>query len=206
VKRLLDLFCGAGGAGMGYYRAGFEVVGVDIKPQKHYPFEFHQADALEYLAEHGSEFDVIHASPPCQRYSQITPNKYRNNWPDLIEKTRLAIAGFQKLYIIENVSGARKLLIDPIQLCGSMFGLQVERHRYFEIVPRPEILLSPCNHSGHKVYLNGCGHIRKGQKKPKSVKLASEAMGIYWMTFDELREAIPPAYTEWIGKRILGLL
>jgi DNA (cytosine-5)-methyltransferase 1 len=188
VKRLLDLFCCAGGAAKGYMRAGFYVVGIDIKPFPHYcGDEFHQADALEYLAEHGAEFDVIHASPPCQRYSCITPMNRRQDHPDLIEATREAIAKFNKPYIIENVSGARKLLIDPIQLCGSMFGLQVERHRYFEINPRPEELLSPCDHSGHKVYLNGCGHIRKGQKKPKSVKLASEAMGIDWMTFDELR-------------------
>lgn len=105
--RLLDLFCGAGGAAMGYHRAGFDVVGVDIKPQKHYPFEFHQGDALEYVAAHGHEYDVIHASPPCQGYSEETPLEYRGNHPRMIGAVRDALQKIGKPYIIENVDGAR---------------------------------------------------------------------------------------------------
>jgi site-specific DNA-cytosine methylase len=128
--RLLDLFCGAGGAGMGYHRAGFEVVGVDIAPQPHYPFEFHQGDALEYLAAHGHEFDAIHASPPCQRYSsiqRITKNKHK--WPDLVDPVRQLLIKSGKPYVIENVQGA-PLRVDAF-MCGSMFGLGMIRHRIF---------------------------------------------------------------------------
>lgn len=127
--RLLDLFCGAGGAAMGYHRAGFEVVGVDLKPQKHYPFEFHQADALEFLAEHGREFDVIHASPPCQAHTSLK-NLHDKDYPELIEPTRRLLEKTGLPYIIENVVGAP--LRNPILLCGSSFGLRVRRHRLFE--------------------------------------------------------------------------
>lgn len=205
--RLLDLFCGAGGAAMGYHRAGFDVIGIDIKPQKRYPFEFVQADALEYLAEHGHEFDVIHASPPCQRYSCQTALEYRDNHPDLIAVTRELLLKADKPYVIENVAGARKELLDPIKLCGSMFGLPIFRHRYFEIVPH--ILLVPeCRHTFTPVYITGstgragCGFRRKDAPIAKKRK----AMGIDWMTIKEIDEAIPPAYTEWIGKRLLELL
>ena len=103
--RLLDLFCGAGGAAMGYYRAGFDVVGVDIKPQPRYQFEFHQGDALEYCAAHGYEFDVIHASPPCQAYS-VTRSIHGNEYPDLVAVTRAALQATGKPWVIENVVGA----------------------------------------------------------------------------------------------------
>jgi DNA (cytosine-5)-methyltransferase 1 len=128
--KLLDLYCGAGGAAMGYHRAGFEVVGVDINPQKHYPFEFHQGDAIEYLREQGKEFDVIHASPPCQRYSKSVKKINRKNHPDLIFNTRTQLITSCRPYIIENVPGSP--LINPIVLCGTMFGLDVKRHRLFE--------------------------------------------------------------------------
>ena len=108
--KLLDLFCGAGGCGMGYSRAGFEVVGIDRDPQPQYPFEFHQADALEYLAAHGHEFDFIHASPPCQRYSTMTPKHTKDNHPDLLPVVVEILRKFGKPYCIENVAGARKLL------------------------------------------------------------------------------------------------
>jgi len=201
--RLLDLFSGAGGAAMGYYRAGFDVVGVDIKPMPRYPFEFYQADALEYCAAHGREFDVIHASPPCQFYSEMTPEASRANHPDLIAAMRQTLENANKPFIIENVAGAKHILHNPLKLCGSMFSLGVRRHRYFEMSPITFYFTLSCNHSGKPVYLNGCGHTRRGEKKIKSVKLASVAMGIDWMTFDELREAIPPAYTEWIGKQLM---
>lgn len=132
--RLLDLFCGAGGAAMGYHRAGFEVVGVDIKPQPRYPFEFIQYDALGFVASHGKEFDAIHASPPCHEYSTAT--RHRKNrgitYPDLLPGTQKALRGIGKPYVIENVPGAKALLSDPMLLCGGMFDLGVMRHRYFE--------------------------------------------------------------------------
>ncbi|MCE5324915.1 MAG: DNA cytosine methyltransferase [Planctomycetaceae bacterium] len=134
--RLLDLFCKAGGAAMGYHRAGFEVVGVDIEKQPRYPFEFHQGDALEYLAARGHEFDAIHASPPCQRHSNLTRRWGRNSsHPDRIADVRKGLMRTGKPYVIENVVGAP--LCNAIMLCGSMFGLgaagfYLERHRLFE--------------------------------------------------------------------------
>ena len=129
--RLLDLFCGAGGAAMGYHRAGFEVIGVDIKPQPHFPLEFHQADALEFSLE---GYDAYHASPPCQAFSTIAkqirtmrPGKYSH--PDLIAPTRDCLVATDKPYVIENVRGAS--LISPVQLCGSWFGLDLHRLRIF---------------------------------------------------------------------------
>ena len=130
--KLLDLFCGAGGAAMGYHRAGFDdITGVDIKPMPRYPFKFIQGDALEYLAAHGAEYDVIHASPPCQAYSIMQhANHMRKDHPDLVDSVRDALKQTGKPWIIENVPGAP--LIDPILLCGLSFGLRVIRHRLFE--------------------------------------------------------------------------
>ena len=128
--KLFDCFSGAGGKAMGYHRAGFEVVGVDIAMQKNYPFEFHQADALEYLQEHGHEFDAIHASPPCQAYSVTYSLPNVGEYPELIEPIRELLISSGKPYVIENVPGAP--LINPVELCGSMFGLNVIRHRRFE--------------------------------------------------------------------------
>jgi len=206
--RLLDLFCGAGGAAMGYYRAGFEVVGVDINPQPNYPFEFHQADALTYPV---GGFDIIHASPPCEAHSRIT-GKYREKHIDLIPQTRAKLKLSGKPYIIENVEGA------PLQgyfvLCGSMFNLDVKRHRLFEC---SHLLLTPtCNHKAWKrQYYSLCWKNRKRGIKSKVVgvygnvnysgefEVRCKAMGIEWMTNAELVKAIPPAYTEWIGENIL---
>jgi DNA (cytosine-5)-methyltransferase 1 len=131
--KLLDTYCGAGGCAVGYHRAGFEVVGVDINPQPRFPFEFHQGDAIEYIREHGHEFDVIHASPPCQRFSEATPMERRDKHPDLIAPTREAMQATGKPYVIENVENARAELANPVKLCGTMFGLPIWRHRYFEI-------------------------------------------------------------------------
>lgn len=191
--RLLDLFCGAGGAAMGYYRAGFEVVGVDIKPQPHYPFEFHQGDALEYCSEHGREFDVIHASPPCQHYSRATAWRgNRDNHPDLIGVTLSLLKEIDKLWIIENVPDAP---IEPhFLLCGSMFGLNIRRHRYFMTSYNAFTLLPPCNH----VNLMSFEH--------KFERAYGDAMGCDWMNRDEHRQAIPPAYTEFIGKQLMRVL
>ncbi len=195
--KLLDLFCGAGGAAMGYSRAGFEVVGVDIKPQPHYPFEFIQADAMTFPLD---GFDVIHASPPCQAYTKAQRIQSRDH-PDYIELLRQRFAGYT--WVIENVPGAP--MPDHVTLCGVYFGLGVDRHRWFESsVP---IEGTPCaGHSG----LTKMGRPPQEGKLMQvvghfsGVKQARIAMGIDWMTRDELAEAIPPAYTEYIGRRILA--
>ncbi len=188
---------------MGYHRAGFEVVGVDIKPQKHFPFEFHQADAMTYPLE---GFDVIHASPPCQRYSQCTPKEYKENHPDLIDAVRDRITVYhRRYYVIENVSGARHLLLDPIMLCGSMFGLRVRRHRYFETWPPMSGLLPQCNHREYPICITGTTR-RKSGRFEDCAQDCRNASKLYWMTRKEMDEAIPPAYTEWIGRQLMETL
>lgn len=205
--KLLDLFCGAGGAAMGYYRAGFEVVGVDIKPQKHFPFEFHQADAFDYLREHGHEFDVIHASPPCQAYSTMTKKWGRSlEHPDLVDVVRVEIKTLCPIYIIENVAGSP--LNNPVMLCGSSFQLGVRRHRYFEMSHAPA-LYPVCQHT--KRALAVYGHPGGSSKRDPNALFGSTrdwkaAMGIDWMDATELAQAIPPAYTEYIGKQLLKQL
>lgn len=206
--KLLDLFCGAGGAGYGYHLAGFDVVGVDIAPQQNYPFEFRQSDALEYLLLHGHDFDVIHASPPCQAYSK-SKALAKGNYPKLIEPVREALLKTGKPYVIENVPGAP--LINPTLLCGTMFGLNLYRHRYFETsFPIPLLM-----HHGHGLKQDashGKGHERKkdvvlvwGKGPYKGyLKRASLAMQIDWMKEGELAEAIPPAYTKYIGGLLLA--
>ena len=210
--RLLDLFCGAGGAAMGYHRAGFEVVGVDIEPQPNNPHTFIQADAIEYLAAHGHEYDAIHASPPCQHYSS-TRNLHNVEYPDLIDKLREVLEFMGVFYVIENVPGAP--LIAPHQLCGSMFGLRVRRHRLFEVVFPADFMWPQCNHAeqGPIVTVAGGGPNPASfnrpsgggpHRKPKDIADAKDAMGIDWpMTRAEINEAIPPAYTQWIGERML---
>jgi DNA (cytosine-5)-methyltransferase 1 len=191
---------------MGYHRAGFEVVGVDITPQPHYPFEFHQADALQFITDHGHEFDVIHASPPCQAYSQTKSLPNAKQHPALIETTRRALKSTGRPYVIENVIGAP--LHNPITLCGLTFDLHVFRHRVFETIPW---MLSP-PHPSHKGHTTGthrypykgdmyevCGN---GGGKG-SLRQWSHAMGIDWMTRHELTQAIPPAYTQWIGEQLI---
>lgn len=196
--KLLDLFCGAGGAGYGYHLAGFDVVGVDIEPMRDYPFEFHQADALEYLAAHGHEFDVIHASPPCQAYSSMQAIwKNVDEHPDLVEPTRELLLKVGKPYIIENVVGA-PLRVD-LMLCGTMFGLEIIRHRIFESnIPMP-LLVPTCNHAN--VY--DPWHGKPGERSADKFR---KAMGINWMRNmgggrrkGTLSLAIPPAFTQFIG-------
>lgn len=210
--RLLDLFCGAGGAGMGYYQAGFEVVGVDIVYQKHYPFEFHQGDALEFVASHGHEFDVIHTSPPCQFYSRTKNFKNtKKNHPDMVDATRDALIATGKPYIIENVPDAP--LQNPLTLCGTMFGLGVIRHRIFETSPEIYFLPATCQHGPvEPIWWQKQLSARRSGKTYNYITVAgnsfrlpvaSRAMGINWMTRDELAQAIPPAYTKWIGEQML---
>ena len=210
--RLLDLFCRAGGAAMGYYRAGFEVVGVDIEPQPNYPFEFHQADALSVLGWGWPvlAFDVIHASPPCQAYS-VTASLHDSEYPELVDHVRrLLPIGLP--YVIENVVGAP--LVNATRLCGSSFGLGVRRHRLFET--DPVLIGAPqCAHhlQPEPVDVTGTGGpaaVKPGgrviHRKPRNLAHAREVMGIDWMTRPELSEAVPPAYTEWVGRQLMAHL
>lgn len=222
--RLLDLFCGAGGAAMGYRRAGFDVVGVDIEPQPNYPFEFHQADVLDVLGHlsdwprrmfkhfHG-RIHAVHASPPCQDYS-VTATLHNTEYPRLIAPVRDMLMLLELPYVIENVEGARRELWNPVKLCGSSFGLGVRRHRYFE-VSFPVGLLPPCAHhlQPEPIDVTGTGgpcdkpNPSGGiHRKPRNLAHAREVMGIDWMTRPELSEAVPPAYTEWLGSQLIAHL
>ena len=206
--RLLDLFCGAGGAAMGYHRAGFDVTGVDNRPQPRYPFAFMQADALEYVREHGREFDAIHASPPCQRYVRTAKQSgTAEQHPNLIAPTRAALDATGKPYVIENVPAAP--LVNPLVLCGTMFDLRVIRHRAFETSPAIWFAPHPCAHprigpgrrgnEGTGEYVSVYGHFA-------GVPKARRALGIDWaMTQSELAQAIPPAFTHFIGRHLLAL-
>ena len=187
--RLLDLFCGAGGAALGYCLAGFDVVGVDIKPQPRYPFTFHQGDALGWPLD---GFQVIHASPPCQRYANATRWRGRpEEHPDLLQPVLDYLqASGQPFWVVENVPEA--IFKPDLLLCGSMFGLQVKRHRHFLTSWKQAfgLRLSWCQHDGLMPFMH------------KGERAYADAMGCYWMTKREAREAIPPAYTEWIGGQI----
>ena len=210
--KLLDLYCKAGGASRGYQLAGFEVVGVDIKKQKRYPYEFIQADCLELMKDMDflRSFDVITASPPCQTHSitQHLRNAQGKSTDkiDLIPQTREALVASGKPYVIENVPGSP--LINPIQMCGSHFGLKVRRHRRFE--SNLPLIGSPCKHKeqGKPVGVYGSmkDEIPGGGHTAKTIEQAREAMGIDWMIWGELVEAIPPVYTETIGKQILSVI
>ena len=208
--RILDLFCGAGGASMGYHRAfpHAEIVGVDINPQPRYPFTFVQADVMELTIRWIHSVDLIHASPPCQRYSDLAKrNGNADKWPDLIGPTRDLLVGWGRPYVIENVEGAP--LINPVMLCGTMFpGLRVLRHRLFESSfpvtapahPRHPLVFTHDKRKPHYgqldqdtafVQVTGGGNCTVANKR--------SAMDVPWMTGAEANEAIPPAYTEWIG-------
>ncbi len=213
--RLLDLFCGAGGCAVGYHRAGFtEIVGVDIKPQPRYPFTFIQADALEYVAAHGHEFDCIHASPPCQAYTPLRALQGGKTYPDLVAATRAALIETGRPYVIENVMSAP--LQGGIVLCGGMFGLRTYRHRRFE----SSVLLWQPLHPRHRVRAfthdkrrahygkidQDSGFVQVTGGGNCSVANACAAMGIDWMNKNELNQAIPPPYTDWIGHQLLAYL
>lgn len=200
----LDLFCCEGGAGTGYAQAGFSVVGVDIEPQPRYPFEFVKGDALEYLAAHGRAFDFIHASPPCQGYSGLTPEAHRVKYPKLIPALRAMLRDLGKPYVIENVAGARHELESPVMLCGTMFGLRTQRHRFFE-TSFPVAAPRACNHSEMPLLVTTASKASRAKRHalglaPKSVKNAPAAYGIDWMSFNGLRECIPPAFTRYLGE------
>ena len=223
--RLLDLFYCAGGAATGYHRAGFDVFGVDIDPQPNYPFPMYRADAVNILrglvggVRYGwlalEDFDAIHASPPCQRFSDLAKrNGNGDDWPDLVTPIRelLELTGLP--YVIENVEGAP--LVDPIMLCGAMFPeLRVYRHRLFESnlplvapphPPHREVTFTHDKRKRHygqpldlatmRVQVTGGGNA------PVWAKRAAMG-GLDWMTGHEVNEAIPPAYSEWVGRQLI---
>lgn len=210
---LLDLFCKAGGAGMGYAQAGFRVVGVDIEPQPHYPFEFRQANVFN-LPFGLKRFDAIHASPPCQAFS-IANNIHGNDHVDYIALTRKMLKATGLPYVIENVPGAP--LRSPVQLCGLTFGLNVKRHRIFESNVDFPGSQCPVGHPGE--WLSVFGHTVLGRGKTVGrakgggphihrqhvgLERGRAAMGIDWMGMEELSEAIPPAYTRHIGAYLMA--
>ena len=210
---LADLFCCAGGAAMGYHRAGFDVVGFDIKPQPRYPFKFVQCDALEVDL---SAFDAVHASPPCQGYSWAAKRWTGVDRAYLIEPTRAMLKASGLPYVIENVPGAP--LVNPARLCGEMFGLNVIRHRNFEtnwmlMVPDHKPHRRPVTRKARdgservvqrSAYCTVAGH--GGESDSFRFEDWQAAMGMDWTSRDELTEAIPPAYTQFIGTQLLAIL
>jgi DNA (cytosine-5)-methyltransferase 1 len=216
--RVLDLFCGAGGASVGYHRAGFDVAGVDIRPQPRYPFTFVQADALEFLNEivlHPESrfregFDAIHASPVCKLYTvaSLSQRVRGKEYPDQIGPTRTLLAQTGLPWVIENVPGAP--LRPDYRLCGCMFGLPgLRRDRWFETSWRGFDLSPGHNHTEPPVTVAGHGQpswTRAHGRHPVTVADWRKAMGIDWMTRDELAQAIPPAYTEHVGRLLLDHL
>jgi DNA (cytosine-5)-methyltransferase 1 len=222
--KLLDLYCKAGGCSAGYAKAGFEVIGVDINPQPNYPFKFIQANALETLKDEEfiSQFSAIAASPPCQAHSKArglsearNGGKYGNHL-DLIPETRELLIKTGKPYIIENVAGAP--LNNPLKLFGSQFkNLYTQRERWFESniplvepeEPRQKMkTLSAGNGIGEdgSISIVGNGGVRGLNSKQIRLYWGFAMGGIDWMTRDELAEAIPPAYTEFLGKQLIDYL
>lgn len=215
--RLLDLFCGAGGCSVGYQRAGFDVIGVDINPQPRYPFTFHQGDALEVGPEllATESWDAVHASPPCHAHTSAS-NRWRgksvvaDSHPDLIPPTRRMLIDSGLPYVIENVVGAsRSMLGFVLTLDGGMFGLGVHRPRLFE---SNVLILSPGrgSHGEQKIGVYGARpdgrklNYATGQRAARSLEEGRAAMGIDWMEWRELAESIPPAYTEFIGTQLFA--
>jgi DNA (cytosine-5)-methyltransferase 1 len=207
--RLLDLFCCAGGASMGYWLAGFDVTGVDINPQPHYPFDFFQADVLELTPEVLEDFDAIHASPPCQfRTAYKRRPDHVAESPNLIPATRALLQRSWRPYVIENVEFARDQLRDPIRICGSSFGLDVRRHRLFESsVPLNSVA---CDHSWQTPRFTPASNRSNLRSTVEigvwriPVEVQERAMGIDWMDLPELSQAIPPAYTEFVGAQLMA--
>jgi DNA (cytosine-5)-methyltransferase 1 len=217
--KLLDLFCCAGGASMGYYRAGFEVTGVDIKDQPSYPFKFIKGDVMEIIKDKDflNSFDVIHASPPCQGYSNATkPDSVYVHYsqgkdtPKLIEPVRNALINTGKYYIIENVAGAKEYLIEPFRLTGYMFNMPIERTRYFECnFPVAELKnITKRGYSKKYAEENGIDYrdmsVTGKSRRKGSIDVWRKVMDMPWAGRGwELTEAIPPAYTKYIGEQIL---
>ncbi len=229
--RMLDLYCGAGGAAMGYYRAGFEVVGIDVKPHPRYPFDFVQMDALEALDQWDGAFDAVHASPPCQAFSAMRVMQNARQHPDLLTPTRQRLLAIGVPFIIENVEQAPMNVHPPtlfgglsgVRLCGSMFDLRTEkyqlrRHRLFESnIPLPQpscrhradltVVGFYGDHARTRTRING--HHARGTdivRNDDKLVLVRNLMGIDWMTWTEANQAIPPAYTAFLGAQLLASL
>lgn len=211
--KLLDLFCCQGGASKGYHRAGFEVVGVDISPQPNYPYTFLQADALEFLTDPDipDEFVAIHASPPCQFATVYGNNKghVRDDHPNLIPATRELLEATGLPYVIENVEGARHELRDPVRICGTGLGIRLRRHRYFETNWPVEGVA--CDHKrftdrifpGSSNRPNGRTVMNVGEYRvPLSTQ--REVMEMPWADLYGISQAVPPAYTRYIGLQLIG--
>jgi DNA (cytosine-5)-methyltransferase 1 len=219
-RRILDLFCGAGGAAVGYARAGFEVVGVDIKPQPNYPFEFHQDDALFVLASIARrgdyDYSAIHASPPCQAFTAYRRKGHGvgDGYGDMIAETRELLEQTGLPWVIENVKGAP--LLGPLMLCGSMFDppLDVQRHRYFESNGWMDESQWPCRHDLWTPRWPAATNRALNSRKTVEIgvwriplETQRRAMGVDWeITREELSQAIPPAYTEFIGGQLMASL
>jgi len=208
--RLLDLFSGAGGAAMGYHRAGFDVTGIDVAPQPNYPFRFVQADALDYLTAHGAEFDTIHASPPCHDHTALSALVGHDGTGRLLALTRTALDATGRPWVIENVQGAK--MRRDLTLCGELFGLAVIRHRYFELggwtAPQPAHRVHRGRVAGwrHGEYFDGPYFAVHGDGGGKgNLTQQRAAMGIDWMTKRELAQSIPPAYAEYVGRALLSV-
>lgn len=210
---LLDGCSGAGGCTRGYQLAGFHVTGVDIKPQPRYCGDrFIQGDALEYIAEHGWRYDAIHVSPPCGDYS-VMKNATGNPHPRLIASFRTILGRTERPYVMENVELAAPELQSPVTLCGTMFGLRVRRHRLFEISPSMLLMTPPCScrngvRDGRLIGQMLSGKVAPG-RTPRNGYTESQrrdAIGVPWMTTMEARQAIPPAYTEFIGAALLSAI
>jgi DNA (cytosine-5)-methyltransferase 1 len=218
--KLLDLFCGAGGASVGYERAGFEIYGVDIASHPDYPFPLMVEDVLDFFDGGSVEwFDVIHASPPCQGYTTMA-NRYRGNGgptddhAQLIATVRDRLEAWDRPYVIENVPGARPQMVNPVTLTGGMFGLRVERPRLFEsnialtapprrTVPKDEVLgIYGRSPDGRRLWTRKDGSVLRAAR---SLEEGRDALGVPWMTrWEDVTEAIPPAYTEFLGRQLLA--
>lgn len=207
--KALELFSGASGAGMGYYRAGFDVVAVDNQPMPRNPFEFVQADAFDYLAEHGHRFDFVHASPMCRDWTPLTSVAGTRGTGWQLAKIETMLEELGKPYVIENVMGSP--LKADIRLCGKMFDLRVKRHRKFRSnVP----LIAPDHPDTCRTVPTATKQRRQRWAEGWDISItgdvgtymAVEAMGIDWMNGEELSQAIPPAYTEYIGKFVMDVL
>jgi DNA (cytosine-5)-methyltransferase 1 len=213
--RLLDLFSGAGGCSVGYQRAGFEVVGVDIEPHPDYPFQFHVADALDVLATWDlDEFDVIHASPPCHDWSDLAARSGLDGSGELLDRTRAALLAWGGRYVIENVEGAP--LLGPLKLCGSEFDLwadcadgrrrQLRRHRLFE----SNVFLmgaGGCHHRGQPIGVYGTGgggQMTRGYKG--NLAESRQATGAHWMNRSDVSQCVPPRFTQHIGEQLLAAI
>lgn len=222
VPRLLDLFCGAGGCSAGYAEAGFYVAGVDLAPQPNYQWAFRQGDALAFVVEHMDEirreYDVIHASPPCQNYLNLgaVNRKLGRDYdhPDLIAATRELLTETGLPYVIENVEDAAPELRGPVRICGTGLGLPIRRHRLFESsIPLEGVA---CDHRAFREKKYWTSWRPKGQHRLSTVVQVygnsggkhewPAAMGIDWMTNDEMSEAVPPLYAEHVGRQVMACL